>query len=243
MLWKLSLENTVFSFSLIVAIIAVIVVELYVQIVQGIIALCLVINGRKGRVNNVLELTMPIPGTYALVKFGIHLQLPLVFENSQIAIRKALLFCHSSVFIFTFNTFKFAIETFPANIYLFKVSNRNSWKRCEICSKLTIKIPERQKSVVDFVVGKLLVGLWILPSDIFSCFRRDSQLEGMCLYWFFIVFFVAFILLMDLVNQRSWRINGKCFRRYCSLYAVLRIIYHERNFHFCAVSANAFLQM
>ena len=160
MLWKLSLENTEFSFSLIVAIIAVIVVELYVQIVQGIIAICLVINGRKGHVNNVLELTMPIPGTYALVKFGIHLQLPLVFENSQIAIQKALLFCYGSFFIFSsyffvsFNTFKFTIETFPANIYLFKFSNRNSWKRCEICSKLTIKIPERQKSVVDFVVGK-----------------------------------------------------------------------------------------
>ena len=101
MLWKLSLENTEFSFSLIVAIIAVIVVELYVQIVQGIIAICLVINGRKGHVNNVLELTMPIPGTYALVKFGIHLQLPLVFENSQIAIQKALLFCYGSFFIFS----------------------------------------------------------------------------------------------------------------------------------------------
>ena len=30
----------------------------------------------------------------------------------------------------------------PANIYLFKVDNRNTRKRCEICSKLTIKIPE-----------------------------------------------------------------------------------------------------
>ena len=31
-----------------------------------------------------------------------------------------------------------------ANIYLFKVNNRNNRKRCEICSKLTIKIPERR---------------------------------------------------------------------------------------------------
>ena len=30
----------------------------------------------------------------------------------------------------------------PANIYLFKVNNRNIRRRCEICSKLTIKIPE-----------------------------------------------------------------------------------------------------
>ena len=32
---------------------------------------------------------------------------------------------------------------FPANIYLFKFNNRNTRKRCEICSKLTIKTPER----------------------------------------------------------------------------------------------------
>ena len=30
----------------------------------------------------------------------------------------------------------------PANIYLFKVNNRNTRKRCEICSTLTIKTPE-----------------------------------------------------------------------------------------------------
>ena len=29
----------------------------------------------------------------------------------------------------------------PANIYLFKVNNRNTRKRCEIFSKLTVKIP------------------------------------------------------------------------------------------------------
>ena len=32
----------------------------------------------------------------------------------------------------------------PANIYLFKVTNRNTRKRCEISSKLTIKTPERR---------------------------------------------------------------------------------------------------
>ena len=31
----------------------------------------------------------------------------------------------------------------PAGNYMFKVSNRNSRKRCEICSELTIKTPER----------------------------------------------------------------------------------------------------
>ena len=33
---------------------------------------------------------------------------------------------------------------FPAGIYLLKVNDRNSRTRCEICSKLTIKIPERR---------------------------------------------------------------------------------------------------
>ena len=33
----------------------------------------------------------------------------------------------------------------PANIYLFKFSNRNVRARCGICSKLTIKTPERRQ--------------------------------------------------------------------------------------------------
>ena len=32
----------------------------------------------------------------------------------------------------------------PAGNYMFKVNNRNSRTRCEICSKLTIKTPERR---------------------------------------------------------------------------------------------------
>ena len=32
---------------------------------------------------------------------------------------------------------------FPANIYLFKINNKNIRKRCKIYSKLTIKTPER----------------------------------------------------------------------------------------------------
>ena len=33
----------------------------------------------------------------------------------------------------------------PANIFLFKVNNRNTRKRCKIFSKLTIKTPERRR--------------------------------------------------------------------------------------------------
>ena len=33
----------------------------------------------------------------------------------------------------------------PAGIYLVKVNNKNPRTRCEICSKLTIKTPERRQ--------------------------------------------------------------------------------------------------
>ena len=33
----------------------------------------------------------------------------------------------------------------PAGNYMFKVNNKNTRKRCEICSKLTIKTPEQRQ--------------------------------------------------------------------------------------------------
>ena len=33
----------------------------------------------------------------------------------------------------------------PVDIYLLKVNNRSTRTRCEICSKLTIKTPERRQ--------------------------------------------------------------------------------------------------
>ena len=40
------------------------------------------------------------------------------------------------------NLNKVSSEGHPAGNYMFKVSNRKTRTRCEICSKLTIKIPE-----------------------------------------------------------------------------------------------------
>ena len=37
------------------------------------------------------------------------------------------------------------IDIIPVGIYLLKVSNRDTRKRCGICSKLTIKTPERRE--------------------------------------------------------------------------------------------------
>ena len=34
---------------------------------------------------------------------------------------------------------------YPANIYLLKGNYRNTRKRCEICSKFTLKTPERRQ--------------------------------------------------------------------------------------------------
>ena len=34
---------------------------------------------------------------------------------------------------------------FPVGNYMFKVNNSNTRTRCEICSKLTIKTPERRQ--------------------------------------------------------------------------------------------------
>ena len=36
----------------------------------------------------------------------------------------------------------------PANMYLYKVSNRNTTKKCKICSKLTMKVPEQRQRQV-----------------------------------------------------------------------------------------------
>ena len=42
------------------------------------------------------------------------------------------------------NKFLISKETFPIGIYLLKVNNRSTRKRCEICSNLIITTPERR---------------------------------------------------------------------------------------------------
>ena len=57
---------------------------------------------------------------------------------------------------FSYSNFLLILISFSANIYLFKVNNRNTRKMCEICSKLKIKTPERRQRslsgvfIVDF---------------------------------------------------------------------------------------------
>ena len=48
----------------------------------------------------------------------------------------------------------------PVGIYLLQVNSRNTGTRCEICSKLTIKTPERrQYAIIVFCLVSLLLTL------------------------------------------------------------------------------------
>ena len=53
---------------------------------------------------------------------------------------------------YTFKSFFYFLTNvslnYPANIYIFKVSNRITRNRFEICSKLTIKTPEPRSSLI-----------------------------------------------------------------------------------------------
>ena len=63
------------------------------------------------------------------------------FEFNRCLIGKITVYYKYLIRCFAFLSLR---EATPANIYLFKVNNRNTGKRCEICSKLTIKTPERR---------------------------------------------------------------------------------------------------
>ena len=47
--------------------------------------------------------------------------------------------------IYYFQTFCNRERLFPPGNYMFKVKNRNTGTRCEICSELTLKTPERRQ--------------------------------------------------------------------------------------------------
>ena len=63
---------------------------------------------------------------------------------------------------------------FPANIYLLKVRNWNIRKRCEICSKLTIKAPERRqwRCSIVFIVNCEHISYF---SNYFCCWLWTSK--------------------------------------------------------------------
>ena len=82
------------------------------------------------------------------------------------------------------------LKLIPTNIFLFKVNNRNTRKRFEICSKLILKTPERRqwrRSVVFIVNSEqilhivLVNGSWdIVQLSNFN--RKIFMLKGLFLY-------------------------------------------------------------
>ena len=53
----------------------------------------------------------------------------------------------ASVYLYISGNDIYTGKNFSTNIYLFIVNNSNTRKRCEICSKLTIKSPQRRSTV------------------------------------------------------------------------------------------------
>ena len=62
--------------------------------------------------------------------------------------------------------FSMLIGIKPAGIYMLKVNNRNTRARCEICWKLTIKIPERR-----------LASFWYIYCYIWTYFTPCSSIS------------------------------------------------------------------
>ena len=91
------------------------------------------------------------------------------------------LICHNHLDI----VFTKVRNTIPTDNYMFKVNNRNTRTRCEICSKLTIKIPERRHWRL-FICLFIYLYCSIWPSaalvTIFKSFARPHLDYGDVLY-------------------------------------------------------------
>ena len=65
-------------------------------------------------------------------------------SHTYLGFRLKRLFRRVEVLLKIISSFFTYICYHPAGNYMFKVNNRNTRARCEICSKLTIKTPERR---------------------------------------------------------------------------------------------------
>ena len=65
---------------------------------------------------------------------------------------------------------------FPGGNYMFKVNNRNTRTRCEICSKLTINIPERHHRLYHKVFQMFAICVFPeFPQNFFYTKLRNSS--------------------------------------------------------------------
>ena len=104
---------------------------------------------------------------------------------------KILVYINSRVFVVIVT-----ICWFPAGIYLFKVNSKNTIKRCEICSKLRIKTPERRHWLHSSVfIVKFQNISHIFP--VFLLLNLNSWMFAGC-FFFFLLFLFLFIWLFYL---------------------------------------------
>ena len=75
------------------------------------------------------------------------------FKNKKTRTNSRYCSCVFTVdFEHVFNDSVYLLSSPPANIYLFKVNNENTRKRCEIYSKLTIKTPKKTSMTLFWCV-------------------------------------------------------------------------------------------
>ena len=94
--------------------------------------------------------------------------------------------------IFTLLVFshKLLLQSYdPANIYLCKVSDRNTRKMCKVCSKLTIKKPEWHQwcfsvSLVLTLKRYLFTGKFIYAIDLIRFIFQTLDTQLLCKCWY-----------------------------------------------------------
>ena len=90
------------------------------------------------------------------------------------------------------------LDNIPSGIYLLKVNERNTRARCEICSKLTIKIPERCQWLNFEHVSHLVLVFFLVtlsrqvPAGIFHYWLAQWGLELIS----YVLFLSCFLLLL-----------------------------------------------
>ena len=63
------------------------------------------------------------------------------------------------------------ISLYQAGNFVFKVNSRNTRKRCEICSELTIKTPERRQWIMNNIVNFEHISHLVLVFYLFTLSR------------------------------------------------------------------------
>ena len=76
------------------------------------------------------------------MSFGVFLETIVNWKNLLSSIYGRTFFDENSERLKAENYFHKNVRSYPVGIYLFKVNNRNTRTRCEICLKLAIKTPE-----------------------------------------------------------------------------------------------------